>query len=146
MSVQCELCGEQACREIRPMEYSYKGHSITLDQPGVYCDSCGEVLLEPEDLKATRANLMEFHANVDGILGPSQIKRIRKLLNMTQKELGLLLGGGPNAFSRYEQGITAAPRAVSIALRLLARHPEDVKQVTDSFATQPSQDFTQISG
>ena len=137
MNVECELCGEQASREIRPMEYSYKGHSITLDQPGVYCDSCGECLLESEDLKATRVDLMEFHASVDGVLGPLQIKKIRRMLKMTQKQLGLLLGGGPNAFSRYEQGITSAPRSVSIALRLLEKHPDEVKEIEETI--QPIQ-------
>lgn len=131
-NIYCELCGEEAARETRPMEYTYKGHSVTLDQPGTYCDSCDESLLEPEDLKATRIELMEFHSRIDGVLGPSRIKKIRNVLKMTQRDLSVLLGGGPNAFSRYEQGIVSAPKSVSIALRLLEKHPEDVSEFSES--------------
>ena len=76
----CELCGEHAVRDTRPMEYAYKGHKITLDQPGTYCNSCGEVLLGAKDLEATRLDLMDFHAEVDHILGPRRVMVIRKAL------------------------------------------------------------------
>jgi len=38
---------------MRPATYSYRGHSIATDQPGWYCQ-CGESVLGPDDLAATR--------------------------------------------------------------------------------------------
>ncbi|WP_256492498.1 type II toxin-antitoxin system MqsA family antitoxin [Endozoicomonas sp. SCSIO W0465] len=127
----CELCGEPAVRDTRPMEYEYKGRTITLDQPGIYCDSCGESMLYPEDLDATRVAIMDFHARIDDILGPSAVKSIRKFLNKTQKQLSDILGGGANAFSRYERGITPVPKSTSVALTLMAKHPEDVETINN---------------
>ena len=69
------------------MEYSYKGHTVSLDQPGIYCDTCEESLLLPEDIDATRIDLMEFQAKVDRILGPKGVKAIRKALRKTQRDL-----------------------------------------------------------
>ena len=136
--VHCELCGEQAIRDTRPIDYTYKGHKITLGQPGTYCDSCGESLLEPEDLSATRIELMEFQARVDHILGPKQVKEIRKTLKRSQKQLADLLGGGPNAFSRYERGVTAVPKSVSVALKFMAKHPEEIEEIDNQgFSTEP---------
>ncbi|WP_404831085.1 YgiT-type zinc finger protein [Endozoicomonas euniceicola] len=39
------MCGEEAVRDSRPTEYTYKKHAITLDQPGTYCNFCGECIL-----------------------------------------------------------------------------------------------------
>ena len=41
-------------------------------------------------------------------LDPDQIRTIREGLGLSQREAGNLLGGGPNAFAKYESG-TLAP-------------------------------------
>jgi len=54
----CELCGVEAMHHTtRPVAYNHNGQTITVDQPGDYCDSCGESVLGPDDLKATRKEL-----------------------------------------------------------------------------------------
>ena len=64
----CELCGiGNTQRSTKPIEYEYKGHKITLEQSGIYCDNCGEGILEPSDLRENRADLVLFNAMVDMI-------------------------------------------------------------------------------
>lgn len=120
----CELCGAQAVREERLVNYDYKGRSFSLMQPGIYCDSCGEAVLEPEDLKATRLQLQTEKSKIDGLLTPLEIKRIRRKLKLNQARAGDEFGGGKNAFSRYEQGEVQVPKAVSKLLFVLDHHPE----------------------
>ena len=56
-------------------------------------------------------------------LGPDQIRIIREGLGLSQREAGSLLGGGPNAFAKYESG-SVVPRAALVKLLLVLRdHP-----------------------
>jgi len=125
---ECELCGAQAVREARLVKHEYKGHSFDVMQPGVYCDACGESVLEPEDLKATREQLQAAKSEIDGLLTPFEIKRIRLKLNLNQRRAGDVFGGGKNAFSRYEHGEVPVPKSTSGLLAMLDRHPELVEE------------------
>jgi len=41
MAIQvCKLCGEKAMQHItKAVEYHYKNHSVSLDQPGEHCSA-----------------------------------------------------------------------------------------------------------
>lgn len=51
----CELCGEpEAGRKVQPMVYTLSnGQQVTIEQSGVYCGNCGEVVLDSGDLEST---------------------------------------------------------------------------------------------
>jgi len=57
------------------------------------------------------------------VLEPEEIRRIRKKLHLSQEEAGLLIGGGPRAFQKYESGDLLPSRAISSALILLDHDP-----------------------
>ena len=59
-----------------------------------------------------------------GCLSRREIRRIRKKLHLSQEAAGLLIGGGPRAFQKYESGDLLPSRAVSSALVLLDHDPE----------------------
>ncbi len=119
----CPFCGEGVLsHEIKDMEYTYKGHTLLIPQPGIYCNTCDESILKPNDMKATRMDLQAFHSRVDGLLEPKEIRRIRKILGLNQKDAANVFGGGHNAFSRYECGELALPKSASILLSMLDRH------------------------
>lgn len=121
----CPFCGEGYLQEtVREQSYHYHGRTCLLEQPGLYCSCCDESLLESNHLKSTRKALQAFRAQVDGLLGPDEIRRIRKQIGITQRDAGELFGGGKNAFSRYEQGEVAPPRSLSLLLMLISKHPE----------------------
>jgi len=127
---QCQLCGEiSMVRTTKNTEFHYKEQSIEVEQPGEYCEACGEAVLGPNDLKATRKRLAEFKAAVDHLLTPTEINRIRKRLKLTQVEASQICGGGKNAFSRYESGEVLIPRAASNLLLVLSKHKELMTEV-----------------
>jgi HTH-type transcriptional regulator/antitoxin MqsA len=122
---ECPFCGEKTYyHQIRPMTLKYKTHSITIKQPGYWCDECKEGVIGDEDRKTTQKQLQTFRAKVDLLLTPEEIKKIRENLNLTQQKASEIFGGGVNAFSRYERGETPVPRSLSQLFKLLKNHPD----------------------
>jgi len=111
-------------RGVRPMTLNYKGESITFDMPGWYCDQSEESIHTGEDMKVSDRMLNRLKARSEGLLEPEEIRRIRKKLHLSQEAAGLLIGGGPRAFQKYESGNLLPSRAVSSALVLLDHDPE----------------------
>jgi HTH-type transcriptional regulator/antitoxin MqsA len=68
--------------------------------------------------------LNRLKARIEGLTDPEEIRRIRKKLKLTQEIAGQLIGGGPRAFQKYEQGDLLPSRAISSALILLDHNPE----------------------
>jgi len=60
---------------------------------------------------------------------PDYIARVRKKLDLDQRQAAELFGGGVNAFSRYENGKTKPPLALVKLLKLLDRHPDLLVEV-----------------
>jgi HTH-type transcriptional regulator/antitoxin MqsA len=63
------------------------------------------------------------------IVDPAFIVTVRKKLNLDQRQAAEILGGGINAFSRYETGKTKPPVALIKLLRLLDRHPNLIDEI-----------------
>jgi len=131
--MKCQACTKGTLKQKAKLQvFTYKGKSITLRQPGLWCDFCEEGILSGEDIAATECAFDEFKSKVDGLLPPKEIRHIRKdILKLSQEEAGKLFGGGKNGFSRYERGETKPLPAVSNLLKMFERHPEDLKYFTE---------------
>jgi len=119
----CPKTGALMYQGIRPLTLTYKSKSITFDMPGWYCDQSSEGIHTGADMKVSDRALNRVKARVEGLLEPEEIRRIRKKLHLTQKVAGLLIGGGPRAFQKYESGDLLPSRAISSALLLLDNNP-----------------------
>ena len=120
----CPKTGEPMVRGVRPMTITYKGKSSSFDMPGWYCEASDESIHAGTDMKVSDRALNKLKAKVEGLLEPKAVRRIRKDLNLTQKEAGRFIGGGPNAFQKYESGDVLVSHAVTSALLLLERDPD----------------------
>jgi HTH-type transcriptional regulator / antitoxin MqsA len=125
----CPQTGKPMVRDTRPMEVSFKGQSATIDMPGWYCKESGESIHTAEDMKVSDTALKELRLQVENLLKPQEVKRIRTKIGLTQREAGLILGGGPNAFQKYEQDTVTVSKPMSNLLRVLERHPEEVEEL-----------------
>ena len=113
-------------RDVRPITLTYKGESITFDMPGWYCDQSEESIHTGEDMKVSDRMLNRLKARREGLLIPEEILRIRKKLRLSQEAAGLVIGGGPRAFQKYESGDLLPSRAISSALLLLDHDPKSL--------------------
>lgn len=122
-TTRCHACGGDMVRDTRPDEVEYKGRSVTTDQPGWYCTACDEVVLDGPDASIANEAFISLRAEVDGLLTPQEITRIRTKLGLSQRQAGAILGGGPHAFQKYESGKDWVTRAMANLLRVLDRDP-----------------------
>nr|WP_294506432.1 type II toxin-antitoxin system MqsA family antitoxin [uncultured Rhodopila sp.] len=119
----CPETGAPMHRDTRPMTLTYQGETITFDMPGWYCDTSEESIHSGQDMKVSDRMLNRLKARAEGLLEPEEIRRIRKRLGLTQADAGVLIGGGPRAFQKYETGDLLPSRAISSALMLLDHDP-----------------------
>ena len=121
----CHECGQTMRRDIRDFTITYQGLSSTFPMPGWYCtgQDCGEAIANSEDMKVSGRELHILKAKAANLLAAAEVRRVRKTLGLTQREAGLILGGGPNAFQKYEAAELVPSKAISNLLRVLEAHP-----------------------
>lgn len=128
--MKCPECGKaEMLRDVREAAFTYKGRTLMVPaQPGLYCPACGEAVFNDAEADRYQAVIRPFVEAVNREAMP-ELARVRKALKLTQAEAGKLFGGGAVAFSRYETGKTAPPRALQVLFRILERHPELLDEV-----------------
>jgi HTH-type transcriptional regulator / antitoxin MqsA len=131
----CPETGAPMRRDERPLTIEFKGHSITVQMPGWYCDESDQSIHNAEDMKVSDRALHRLKARSEGLLEPEDIRRIRKKLKLSQVAAGELIGGGPRAFQKYEAGDLLPSRAISSALVLLDNAPDGLRKLQ---ARQPA--------
>ncbi|MBP2293046.1 type II toxin-antitoxin system MqsA family antitoxin [Azospirillum rugosum] len=123
-TMRCPETGRTLRRDVRPFTVAYKGFSKTVDLPGYYPEDDGESVHVGDDMAVTDEALRTLKEEVDRIPSQHTVRRIRKKLGLSQREASRILGGGPNAFEKYERGEVEPSRVMGNLLFLLDRHPE----------------------
>jgi HTH-type transcriptional regulator / antitoxin MqsA len=131
MTMKCPICGAaELIHDIRDIPYTYKEETIVLRTTGDFCPACGESIHDSEDSKRVMSEMNAFTRQVNAsIVDPEFIVKVRKKLNLGQREAGEIFGGGVNAFSRYETGKTKPPLALVKLLKVLDLHPELLDEI-----------------
>jgi HTH-type transcriptional regulator / antitoxin MqsA len=131
-AMKCPSCGGAALvRDTRDLPYMYKGETTTIPAVrGTFCPACGESVLSAAESSRVSAAMLEFNKQVNAsIVDPAFIARVRKKLALDQRQAAAIFGGGPNAFSRYENGKTKPPLALVKLFMVLDRHPNLLNEV-----------------
>jgi len=130
--MKCPSCGAaKLIADTRDMPYIYKGESTTITGvKGDFCKACGEVVLDREhgDRYSEMVGLFQRQVNA-AYVDPDYIAKVRKKLDLNQRQAAELFGGGVNAFSRYENGKTKPPVALVKLFKLLDRHPDLLTEI-----------------
>ncbi|WP_066095051.1 type II toxin-antitoxin system MqsA family antitoxin [Xanthomonas massiliensis] len=130
--MKCPNCGAaELIHDTRDLPYIYKGESTTiLAVTGDFCPACGEVVLDREHGDRYSGLLGQFQRQVNAAyVDPAYITKVRRKLELDQKQAAEIFGGGVNAFSRYENGKTKPPLALVKLLKVLDKHPELLGEV-----------------
>jgi len=127
---QCPACGSHDA--LAPVKnVSLRARVGDLEQAvarltGEACGVCEETLLDD-------ASSVRYAEALDGLVKArreaegEELKRVRKKLGLTQRDAGLLVGGGPNGMSRWERGTVEPPQPVRTLFGLLDLHPNLLK-------------------
>jgi len=130
--MKCPVCGAaELIRDTRDMPYTYKSESTVIAAvTGDFCPACGEAILNREhgDRYSEQVGLFQRQVN-SAYVDPGYIARVRRKLDLDQRQAAEIFGGGVNAFSRYENGKTKPPLALVKLFKLLDQHPDLLTEV-----------------
>lgn len=119
---QCPICGEgHVTSHVQQIEHEYKGHKAMLASHYQECDTCLSEFAGAREGKMTKRGVMAFRKSVDGLLTGDEIRALRDKYTLTQGQASKLFGGGPVAFSKYENDDVAHSEAMDTLLRLVRR-------------------------
>ena len=112
--------------------YHYKGQEFSLkDIEYSVCRECGFDVVLPQQIRRNEARIRDEHRRIDGLLTGPEIRAIRKRLHLSQIQASELMGGGANAFSKYERGEVTQSVAMNQLLLVLAAVPDALDVLVD---------------
>lgn len=118
----CPICGEgHVTAQVQEIESDYKGHQAMLPLHYRLCNVCTSDFAGAPESKLNRRVLMAFRKRIDGLLTGAEITALRRQYQMTQGQAARLFGGGPVAFSKYENDDVAQSQSMDNLLRLVRR-------------------------
>ncbi len=132
MTHYCLQCddGTELIFKNQEVTLTYHGKSAVVSAvEGWHCPVCGECEFVNE--ADSRRHMDTLNCLVATVKAEERdfIRNVRKKLGLKQAEAGKLFGGGINAFSEYERGITQPHKSTVALLRLLDSHPELLNEV-----------------
>lgn len=99
----CPVCGEghlSAHSEMVSVEYHGKTGEVL--NHFCVCDVCETEQAGANEMRMNKRAMIAFKKRVDGLLSGEEIRRMREAWGIDQKHAALIFGGGPVAFSKYE--------------------------------------------
>ncbi|MDP2829008.1 MAG: type II toxin-antitoxin system MqsA family antitoxin [Sulfuricellaceae bacterium] len=121
----CSLCGEgHMTPRTENTVTEYRGQQGAVSLQYAECDVCGSEIVGDAEGRANKRAVLSFRKTVDGLLTGEEIRAIREKYQLTQAQAAKLLGGGPVAFSKYENDDVAHSDAMDNLLRLVRRSEE----------------------
>jgi HTH-type transcriptional regulator/antitoxin MqsA len=138
MTDERKVCDECGTGHLEPASYSdnflHNGTAISVDGLECHiCDNCGADPVFTDQIRRKQRRIADAKrvANGKSLLPGAEILRIRETAGLAQQEAAVLLGGGPNAFSKYERGAVIQSEAMDRLLRLIDRFPFLVSELRD---------------
>jgi HTH-type transcriptional regulator / antitoxin MqsA len=118
----CPICGEgHVTDHVDQFESEYKGQKAWLPLHYQLCDVCTSDFAGTKESKLNKRAVLAFRKSVDGLLTGDEICALRSKYKLTQTQAANLFGGGPVAFSKYENDDVAHSEAMDTLLRLVRR-------------------------
>ncbi len=128
----CPLCGEGHVSSSSEMvESEYKGRKAMRALVFKQCDACGSDFAGAAESKLNRRSLMAWRKQIDGLLTSEEITALREQYKLTQEQAARLFGGGPVAFSKYENDDVAQSEPMDTLLRLVRRSQDSFWALVD---------------
>lgn len=110
--------GKVLTRQVRRQVVRFGALRDEVEVPGWYPEDGSDSIHTGADLAEKDAAVARLKAAYG-----QRVRQMRRKLGLTQEEAGLLIGGGPRAFQKYEAGTMAPSDAAVGLLEVLAATP-----------------------
>lgn len=128
----CPICGEgHVTDHVDQFESEYRGQKAMLPLHYQVCDTCNSDFSGAEESRSNKRAVMAFRKTVDGLLTGAEILAVRRHYGVTQDQAAKLFGGGPKAFSKYENDDVAHSESMDSLLRLIRRSADAFWQLVE---------------
>lgn len=128
----CLVCGEgHVLARVDQIESEYKGNRAMVPLHYKVCDACLSDFAGADEGRLNKRAILAFRKSVDGLLTGEEIHALRKRYRLTQDQAAKLFGGGPVAFSKYENDDVAHSESMDSLLRLVRRCPAALWELAD---------------
>jgi HTH-type transcriptional regulator/antitoxin MqsA len=115
----CPICGEGSLHlEQLEDETTYKGTTKDIPLYISVCDVCEVEQAGAEEMKLNKRAMIAFKKQVDGLLSGDQVRKMRENWDIDQRQAAKIFGGGPVAFSKYENDEVMQSEGMDKLLRL----------------------------
>jgi len=94
-----------------------------------WCEACGSEIALNEDLRFNARAMRQARKKHYGFLTGEEVRIIRKQLGLSQEQAAQLFGGGPVAFSKYENDEVTQSEAMDRLIWLVGSFPELVRLI-----------------
>ena len=128
----CPLCGKgHLTKKIEHDNIVYKGKIKNVPDVFYVCSFCRVEQSGAKELKENKRIMNEFKKEVDGLLTGKEVFELRVRLGLTQEEASLVFGGGPNAFTKYENNDVTQSESMDKLLRVASSSPSAFNALCD---------------
>jgi HTH-type transcriptional regulator/antitoxin MqsA len=137
--MKCSECGGSTTRVKELKKAKYRDDIVEVETELFRCDSCGEGLVTPEQMRLHARAVKNEVRRIHGLLPPEKIVAIRENLGLTQSEMEDALGTGPKVVVRWESGKVIQSRGHDNMFRLLDRDPSvlnSLRKIQDIRSTE----------
>ena len=144
----CPLCGEGHLQPRTDQEeVEYKGSKGITALYYSECDACGSEQADAIQTRNNKRAMLAFKKKVDGLLIGCEIKALRSRLGINQAQASVIFGGGPVAFSKYENDDVMQSEARDKLLRVANDVPAAFKHLAQKagvYLNDPSPSINKI--
>lgn len=88
------------------------------------CDCCGQAIVLPEQAKLNDKTYADAKRSSEGLWTAARILEWRMRWGLSQAQASTMLGGGANAFSKYERGEVIQSRSMDMLMRVFNDVPD----------------------
>jgi len=122
--VACVVCGEGKLHlEESERTTEIDGVAYTVPFCTHWCAACGTKQGLNEDLRFNARAMRQLRKKHCGLLTGEEVRACRKKLGLNQDQAAKLFGGGPVAFSKYENDEIAQSDAMDTLIWIVAMNP-----------------------
>lgn len=121
----CVMCGNESLRlEESTRMVDINGVATEVPFRIHWCESCGGEMALGDDLRFNARAMRQTRKKNYGMLTGEEVRQVRKRLGLNQEQAAKLFGGGPVAFSKYENDEITQSEAMDRLLWLVGICPE----------------------